>query len=117
LKDGYSPTTDLYFYEFRLHSISVLGNGDYSTMVEQRYEGEMHALSLDFSQAQLEKILAGADPQVEASVRAELSKDPISARTIELDGFVSFAARARLGRLEIGSTNEQFVPLVAQEIL
>jgi hypothetical protein len=117
LKDGYSPNTDLYFYEFRLYSISVLGVGDYSTMVEKRYDGETHALSLDFNGAQLEKILAGAEPDVTAFVRAELSKDPISSRTIELDPFVSFAVRARMGRLETASTNEQFVPLVAQEIL
>jgi hypothetical protein len=117
LKDGCSPTIDLYFYEFRLYSICVLGNGDYSTMVEQRYGGEMHALSLDFNQAQLEIILAGADPQVAVFVRAELSKDPISSRTIELDGFVNFGVRARLGCLETGTKNDQFVPLVAQEIL
>ncbi len=117
LEDGYSPTTDLYFHEFRLYSISILGNGDYSTTVEQRYGGEMHALSLDFNQAQLEKILAGADPQAAVFVRAELSKDPISSRTIELDRFVNFGVRARLGCLVTGSKNDQFVPLVAQEIL
>ena len=62
LKDGYSLAIDLYFYEFRLFSISVIGNGDYSTMVELRYDGELHALSLDFNHPQLEQILVGADP-------------------------------------------------------
>ena len=81
LKDGYSPTTNLYFYEFRLFSISVLGNGDYSTMVEQRYDGELHALSLDFNHAQLEQILVGADPTLAAFIRAEL-KNPFP-RTID----------------------------------
>jgi hypothetical protein len=105
LNDGYSPTTDLYFYEFRLFSISVLGKGDYSTMVEQRYDGEWHALSLDFNRAQLEQILVGADPTLAAFIRAEL-KNPFP-RTIELDGYVSFAVRARLGPLQTGA-NEQF---------
>jgi len=104
-------------FAFRLFSISVLGNGDYSTMVETRYDGQTHALSLDFNHSQLERILVGADPCLAAFVRAELSKDAKSPRTIELDGYVSFTVRARLGSLETGSTNEQFVPLIAQEIL
>jgi hypothetical protein len=113
LKDGFSRTADLFFYEFRLYSISVLGIGDYSTMVEHRYEGEMHALSLDFNHTQLEQILVGADPTLAAFIRAEL-KNPFP-RTIELDGYVRFAVRARLGSLQMG-THEQFIPLVAQEI-
>jgi hypothetical protein len=76
----------------------------------------MHALSLDFNHAQLEQILVGAEPALTAFVRAELSKDPASPRTIELDGYVSFAVRARLGCLQTG-TYEQFIPLVAKEIL
>ena len=116
LNEGYSPATDLYFYEFRLFSISVLGHGDYSTMVEQRYEGEIHALSLDFNHAQLEQVLVGAEPSLAAFIRGELSKDPTSPRTIELDGYVSFAVRARLGALQTGA-KEEFIPLVAHEIL
>jgi hypothetical protein len=114
LNDGFSRTADLFFYEFRLYSISVLGNGAYSTMVEQRYDGELHALSLDFNHAQLEQILVGADPTLAAFIRAEL-KNPFP-RKIELDGYVSVAVRARLGSLQTGA-NEQFIPLVAQEIL
>ena len=84
-------------------------------MVEQRYEGEMHALSLDFNHAQLEQILVGADPPLAAFIQAELSKE-LFPRTIELNGYLSFALRARLGSLQTGA-NEQFIPLVAQEIL
>jgi hypothetical protein len=53
LKDGCSPATDLFFNEFRLFSISILENGIFSTMVEQRYDGEILALSLDFNNSQL----------------------------------------------------------------
>jgi hypothetical protein len=116
LKDGFSREADLYFYDFRLFSISVLGNGNYSTMVENRYDGEMHALSLDFNHAQLEEILVSADPKTAAVVRNELSQDSRSVREIEFDEYVPFAVRARLGSLQTGA-HEQFVPLVAQEIL
>jgi hypothetical protein len=115
LKDGFSRTADLYFYDFRLFSISVLGNGNYSAVVDNRYDGEMHALSLDFNHVQLEQILLGSDPSLTAFIRAELSKDPVSPREIELDEYMSFGVRARLGPLQQGA-NEQFVPLVAQEI-
>jgi hypothetical protein len=71
LNDGFSRTADLFFYEFRLYSISVLGNGAYSTMVEQRYDGELYALSLDFNHAQLEQILVGADPTLAAFIRTQ----------------------------------------------
>ena len=116
LNDGYSSATDLCFYEFRLFSISVLGNGNYSTTVELRHDGELHVLSLDFSHAQLEKILAGANTEIATAVQNELSQAPTIVRTIELEEHVPFAVRARLGSLQT-TTREQFVPLVAQEIL
>ena len=73
-------------------------------------------MSLDFNQRQLEEILAKADPSVAAVVQAELSHDAVSARSIELTESVSFAVRARLGRLQ-RAEKEQFVPLITQEIL
>jgi hypothetical protein len=115
-KQGISSGVDIFFYDFRLFSISVLGPESYSTTVEMPYEGEMHALSLDFNQAQLKNILARADPSVNAFVWTELARDPYSARSIDLDGHVSFAVRSRLGVLQTVA-QEEFIPLVAQEIL
>jgi hypothetical protein len=57
MQQGVSPTTDLFFYDFRLFSLSVLGRGNYSTMVEKRFEGELPALPLDFNHAQLGRYL------------------------------------------------------------
>lgn len=116
LREGVTPATDLFFYEFHLFSISVLQHGDYSTTVQTLYDGQMHALSLDFNQVQLEAILARANPSVAAFVWAELSQDGVSARSIDLDACVTFAVRARLGQLQIAA-KEQFVPLITQEIL
>jgi hypothetical protein len=48
LREGITPKVDHFFYDFRLYSLTVLGRGQYSTMVEKPYAGELHALSLDF---------------------------------------------------------------------
>jgi hypothetical protein len=85
-------------------------------MVDRPYEGEWYALSLDFCQAHLETILSNAPPDVAEFLRQELSRDPASPRTIDFEGEVRFAVRARLGPLQRSQT-EAFVPLVCQEIL
>jgi hypothetical protein len=46
----------------------------------------------------------------------ELARDSVSARSIDLVACIIFAVRARLGCLQ-SAAKEQFVPLVAQEIL
>ena len=114
MRDGIS--VDQYFYDFRLYSLSVLGRGQFSTMVEIPHAGELHALSLDFNQKQLEQILSKAPPRLTAFLRAELERDPASPRTIDFEGEVSFGVRTRLGQLQ-KVQRESFVPLVAQEIL
>jgi hypothetical protein len=114
MKEGYSASIDINFYDFRLYSISVLGRGQYSTMVEMPYGGITHALSLDFNRAQLEQILKGADHTLRAFVQRELQDE--TPRTIDLPGETSFGVRARLGSVQTVQ-KEQFVPLVAQEIM
>ena len=116
MQQGTLSATDWFFYDFRLFSLSVLGRGDYSTMFEKGYEGELYALSLNFNHAQLEQILAKADPRLAAFVRTEISHDPASPRSIDFEGHIVFGVRARLGPLQTAA-KEQFVPLVAQEIL
>ena len=115
-RDGVSRDVDHFFYDFRLLSLTVLARGQYSTMVEKPYGAELHALSLDFDQGQLEKILAKATPQLAAFIHAELARDPASARTIDFEGEVAFGVRARLGQLQ-KVARESFVPFVAQEIM
>ncbi len=116
MRDGMSNDVDQYFYDFRLFSLTVLGRGQYSTMVELPYEGQLHALSLDFNQEQLVQILSNAEPRLTSFLRAEITRDPASPRTIDFEGEVSFGVRARLGQLQ-KVQRASFVPLVAQEIL
>ncbi len=116
MRDGISPKLDQFFYDFRLFSLSVLGRGKYSTMVNMPLNGESHALSLDFNHEQLVRILAKADPSLAAFIRAELARDPSTPRAIDFEGFIAFGVRARLGSLQTAA-KEQYVPLIAQEIL
>jgi hypothetical protein len=78
--------------------------------------GEFYAVSLDFNHAQLQQILAKADPGIAAFVRAKIANDPASPRSIDLNGHVVFSVRARLGQLQ-SAPKGQFVPPLAQEIL
>jgi hypothetical protein len=64
MNNGISQDVNLNFYDFWLFSLSVLGEGQYSTMVEVPLAGELHALSLDFNQNQLEQILSKASPHI-----------------------------------------------------
>lgn len=116
MRDGTSADGDLIFHDFRLFSLDVLGRGQYSTVVEKLWDGQFHALSLDFNHEQLERILANADARLATSLRSALARDPSTPRAIDFEGEVAFAVRARLGRLQTAA-KEQYVPLVVQEIL
>lgn len=116
MRDGTSPDVDLFFYDFHLFSLSVLGRGRYSTMVEVPHDGQPHALSLDFNHRQLEQILSRATPETAKSIQIELARDPVLPRSINLEEEVAFGVRARLGDLQ-KVQSESFVPLAAQEIL
>jgi hypothetical protein len=113
---GVRKDIDHFFHDFRLYSLTVLGRGQYSTMVEVPSEGELCALSLDFSQQQLEQILSEAPPKVASFLRKEIARDPSSPRTIDFDGEVAFKVRARLGQPQVVQ-RETFVPFIAQEIM
>lgn len=116
MNDGISSDVDQFFYDFRLFGLTVLGRGQYSTTVDMPLAGELHALSLDFDQMQLDQILSKAPPHIATFLREELSRDPSTPRILDFEGDVVFGVRARLGQLQ-KVQHETFVPLVAQEIM
>jgi hypothetical protein len=113
--EGTSSAVELFFYNLHLFSLTILSRSYYSTVVDTPYDGVLHALSLDFNPYQLEQILSKAEPRTAALLWAELSRDPLSPRSIDLERRVVFGVRARLGRLQKGE-KEEFVPLIVQEI-
>jgi len=46
---GAGREVDHFFYDFHLYSLTVLGRGQYSTMVDLPWESEVCALSLDLT--------------------------------------------------------------------
>jgi len=115
LNDGMTSDAILHFMEFPLYSLTVLGEGEYSTMVEIPINDELHALSLDFNQAQLDVILSKADLQLALVIRNKLSEAPHLQRTIDFERVVMFEVQAKLGEMQTVQ-DESFVPFVAQEI-
>jgi len=103
------------FYDFKIFSLSVLGLGQYSTTVNLPLDGEIHAVSLDFNQEHLLKILDKAPRSAEGQILKSLVEDPFTPRSIDLDEEISFGVTANLGALVKGPY-ENFVPLVAVEI-
>jgi hypothetical protein len=85
-------------------------------MVEIPIAGELHALSLDFNQNQLDQILSKASHKIATYIRNELIRDPSTQRTIDFEGEVIFGVRSRLEELQTVQ-QESFVPLIAQEII
>ena len=82
-QDGVSPTVDLFFYNFRMFSLTILGSDEYSTASDTQYAGQLRCLSLDFNQAQLDQMLAKAEQHLATHLRAELARDLDSPRSIE----------------------------------
>jgi hypothetical protein len=113
---GIPSTDDLYFKSFHAFNVIILSDVAYSTVVDATYEGVPHALSLDFNRYQLEQILAKAKLQVTAPFWEDFHRDPMSARSIDLRQVVVFGVRARLGQVQ-KADKEEFVPLIAHEIL
>jgi len=113
---GFGPNVDHLYYNFPLLSLTILGPGRYSTTVEQPFEGQMYALSLDFNEEQLEAILSKASTDLRLFLHDAISRDPATPRAIDFTDSVSFGVRAHLGRVQQGE-RESFVPLVVQEVL
>lgn len=116
LEEGVSPSIDLFFHSLRLYSVTLLGEGQYSTTGEFLHADELYALSLDFDDLQLAQILAGASEHEHQTVMTEVARDPTTPRTIELNVEVVFGVRARLGQIQM-TPYEQFVPLIVHEVL
>lgn len=116
LREGFTSKIRMYFHGFWIDSFDVLGDGQFSVTVNMPIANEDHALSMDFDRQLLEAILAKAPEDVAEFVRAELHRDESSPRMIQLPCRIDFGVRARLGELQFSGT-EQFVPLIAEEIM
>jgi hypothetical protein len=85
MNEGYAQDVTHHFYDCHLVSLTVLGEGQYSTTVETPFEGQVHALSLDFTEEQLQEILSQASPALITFLHDEIMRDPTTPRTIDFE--------------------------------
>ena len=57
LQDGVSNEASIHFPQFVIYSITVLDYEKYSTMVEIPYDNQVYAVSIDFTQEQLQEMM------------------------------------------------------------
>lgn len=112
---GHTSDSKHHFSDFPLFTLTVLGRGQYSTVVNSPWGGELYAMSLDFNQEHLDAILSKAPPHINSIIRSELTRDPSSPRSIDFEGKVMLQVTARLGEIQKGPY-ETFVPFIAEEI-
>lgn len=110
LQLGVTSEVDLNLFDFPLYSLSVLGEGKFSTMVELPMDGTLHALSLDFTRDQLDVILDNSKSSSVQHIKEELLFDSSIPREITIDDPIVFDVVARLGDLQ-SNQKESFVPL------
>lgn len=113
--DGVKSSDSLYFPNFRLYSITIIAQEQYTTMVEIPFDGEIYALSLDFNHEQLEKMLSLTNSIYKNVLLKEISKNPSRNRTIDLSTEIEINVKAHLGKLHI-TQNESYMPLILDTI-
>ncbi|MBN1548330.1 MAG: hypothetical protein JW902_16895 [Syntrophaceae bacterium] len=115
LAEGSSSHDDI-FIDLRLHDLSRLSTGQYSTTVLMVYAGEPHALTIDFSEEQLNEILMKASPEAREQIKTRIALKTATVYSFALDEDIPFVVRACLGSIQKAAL-EQFVPLVVQEVI
>lgn len=115
IKSGYNPDLQILFVNWKIWYVMVLGPGRYSTFAEIDFQGERHAVSLDFDAEQLAQILAKASSTLRKWIEQQICRDPISPRRIDLPETIHCGIKARLGEEQHGQF-ESFVPLVIESV-
>lgn len=115
LRQGYTRELRQFFYDFPLDHITVIGPGQFTTMKNRVCGGVEYATSLDFDSRILADILNLSPPSVMDLVMEELSRDPISARTIQIPQALTLGVEGTLGQLQSG-LHDEFVPVVIARV-
>jgi hypothetical protein len=114
IRSGVDPDFQAFFYTLHLDHISAIGPNQFTTLLTVMLEGSEHALSLDFSADQLNRILEHAQPATVARARRWLQQ-LCGEATLDIPERITFGARASLGE-EQQAEKERYVPLVIQEV-
>ena len=114
LQDGITPGVDLHFYNFRMSDFIVLDKGKFSTMANLPVNGKEYAVSFDFGEKELARMIEKAPPHIAKWLKRQAAD--LAPRATDLPEPISFTIRAHLGPLE-RNANEVYVPLIIEEIV
>ena len=115
-KDGIGRNVNHCFYRVPLHGFDVTGLGHFTICLDVPYEGETHALSLDFGNENLTEILSLVSPDVRQDISLELARDPNRPRSIHFPSPVYCDhICASLGDIQHGPY-ESYIPLNIIEV-
>ena len=114
--DGVGRHVNHYFYGPPLHGFDVVGPGNFTVCLDVPHEGETHAVSLDFGNKHLAKILLLVPPDVRQDITLELARDPDRPRSIHFPSpvYCDYIC-ATLGGVQHGPY-ETYIPLNITEV-
>jgi hypothetical protein len=115
LGQGYTREVRHSFYDFPVDHITVIGQGQFTTMKNMVFDGVEYAISLDFDSRILADILSLSPPSIANCVRAKISLDPISSQLIQIPQTLALGVEATLGQLQRG-LHDEFVPFVIARV-
>jgi len=104
-----------YFLNFKTDNITKVGQCNFTTLVIYPMHGVDHALSLDFNEDHLLKILEQSQPKTVDHIMNWLNSSPIHS-TIQIPESLSFGCKAVLGEVQ-SAPKEQYLPLLLEEII
>ena len=115
IRDGASPDLDIHIVPFELDHISIVNDELFTTISNMEFDGEPHAVSLDFGVEVLKAIHALCPDEIAQFIAGQLSENSFEGYTIELPEPVALAVTARLGEIQTAE-KEQYVPLIVQSV-
>ncbi|MCB4791964.1 MAG: hypothetical protein LHV68_08760 [Elusimicrobia bacterium] len=112
---GITKEKSIYFYDFRMYNLDILGKASYTSLVDYYHE-IMYAASFDFDDIILGKILSYADRIVAEKIRNEILKDPATRRRLDFNFEILVPQiETKLGE-EIVVAQEKFVPFIITKV-
>jgi hypothetical protein len=115
VRDGASPEMDIQLVPFTLDRISVVDKELFTTISNLVFDGEPHAVSLDFDGEILQVIKQLCPPKTARLIENELQNRFTQGHTLMLPRPLALAVTARLGEVQ-SAQFEDFLPLVVQSV-
>jgi len=115
VRDGASPEMEIQLIPFELDRISVVDEGLFTTVSGKVFDGETHAVSLDFDGEILKAIKQLCPKKTARLIEDQLQNSFTKGYTLMFPQPIQLAVTARLGEVQ-KAQYEDFIPLVVQSV-